>query len=240
MSFQHKYLKYKKKYLDLLEKKYNNQFGGSVNNGITILPSLDLMKPVIFPLMSNKQIGLKRSSYSTPLNMEEYEFSQSVRLVPYQTYNPIDLRGFFTHGIKNNIETFINILKDKIILPRNKISSLLHTGTASASINLDLVSLATITVKEAIYYRIYGEKGITFISNKIDSRLLNINHANMQNEFFINQLNLDKTTLLLDEKLKTLKIKDIPMLDESLNIYSLSYKDTIKNKIIFLIDEFSY
>lgn len=193
------------------------------------------------PMISENDIPMI-SEYSrdwkTPLNMEEYVFSKTVRLVYYQTYNPIELRGFFTHGIQNNIETFINILKDKIILPRNRIRSLLHTGTFESSINSNFISLSTITVIEATPYKLYGERGITFITNKIESMNLTEMKANMPNEFFINQLNLDKTYLLLDEKLKTLKIKDIPMLTESLNIHSYSYKDTIKKKILFLIDEF--
>jgi len=190
------------------------------------------------PGLSYDLITGERKGWETPLNMDEYDFSKTVRIFYNQTYNPIELRGFFTHGIHNNIETFINILKDKIILPRNRISSLINTGTDESVINSNLISLSTITVEGGKPYKIYGERGITFITNKINYMNLTKQAANMPNEFFINQLNLDKTYLLLDEKLKTLKIKDIPMLTESLNIHSFSYKDTIKKKILFLIDEF--
>jgi len=177
--------------------------------------------------------------YATPLNEEEYIFSKSVILVPNQTYNPIDLRGFFTHGVKNNIESFIQILKSRIILPRSKIHTMLHTGTSASAIDLDVISLATITIKEARYYKDFGERGITFITNKLAHSDLIHAPANMQNEFFTKQLNIENTFLLLDEKLKTLKIIDIPMLTESLNVHSESYKDIIKDKILFLIDEFN-
>jgi hypothetical protein len=190
------------------------------------------------PGLSYDLITGERKGWETPLNMNEYDFSKTVRIFYNQTYNPIELRGFFTHGIRNNIETFINILKDKIILPRNRIRSLINTGTDESVINSNLISLSTITVEGGKPYKIYGERGITFITNKINYMNLTKQAANMPNEFFINQLNLDKTYLLLDEKLKTLKIKDIPMLTESLNIHSFSYKDTIKKKILFLIDEF--
>ena len=177
--------------------------------------------------------------YATPLNEEEYIFSKSVILVPNQTYNPIDLRGFFTHGVKNNIESFIQILKSRIILPRSKIHTMLHTGTGASYIDLYVISLATITIKEAIYYKHYGERGITFITNKLAHSDLRQAPANMENEFFTKQLNIENTFLLLDEKLKTLKIIDIPMLTESLNVHSESYKDIIKDKILFLINEFN-
>lgn len=191
--------------------------------------------------LNNDETDMLNTSfrYATPLNVEEYEFSKSVVLVPNQTYNPIHLRGFFTHGIKNNIESFIQILKSRMILPRSRVQSLLHTGTAESHISLDVISLSTITVNEVMTYKDYGRRGITFITKQLTPSDLKKAPANMYNEFFTSQLDIQSTFLLLDEKLKTLKIIDIPMLTESLNEYSSSYKDTIEKKILFLINEFN-
>ena len=43
---------------------------------------------------------------------------------------------------------------------------------------------------------------------------------------------------MLDEQLKTTKIKDLQLL-QKLNQYSLDYKDVIRQKILFLIKEYS-
>jgi hypothetical protein len=60
----------------------------------------------------------------------------------------------------------------------------------------------------------------------------------MSNEFFVNELKITDCALLLDEKLKTIKIKDVQLL-QKLNKYSLDYKDVIRQKILFLIKEYS-
>ena len=177
-----------------------------------------------------------KEDYSTPLNKEEYTYSKSVEIINRKIYNPDELRGFFTHGIHNNIETFINVIKDKAILPRNKQTSCNNTLTGLCMIDPHTISLSTISL---IYptYKIYGEEGITFITNKINDMTLTKAKVNMANEFLINQLNISKTALLLDAKLQTMKIKDVSLL-EKLNIHSPDYKNVIKQKILFLIDEY--
>jgi hypothetical protein len=147
------------------------------------------------------------------------------------------LRGFFTHGIHNNLETFIEIIQDKYILPRSRKTSSVNTLTIKYSINTRVVSVSTITTKFGVY-AIYGEMGITFITNKLSDGEFYNYHSNMSNEFFVNELKITDCALLLDEKLKTIKIKDVQLL-QKLNKYSLDYKDVIRKKILFLIKEYS-
>jgi len=185
-------------------------------------------------LHSEEQID---TDYTTPLIRDEYEYSKTVKLLNGATYNPTDLRGFFTHGIHNNLETFIEIIKDKYILPRSRKTSSVNTLTIKYSINTRVVSVSTITTKFDVY-ALYGEMGITFITNKLsDGKFYNY-HSNMSNEFFVNELKITDCALLLDEKLKTIKIKDIQLL-QKLNKYSLDYKDVIRKKILLLIKEYS-
>jgi len=177
------------------------------------------------------------TDYTTPLIRDEYEYSKTVKLLNGATYNPTDLRGFFTHGIHNNLETFIEIIKDKYILPRSRKTSSVNTLTIKYSINTRVVSVSTITTKFDVY-AIYGEMGITFITNKLSDGEFYNYHSNMSNEFFVNELKITDCALLLDEKLKTIKIKDVQLL-QKLNQYSLDYKDVIRQKILFLIKEYS-
>jgi hypothetical protein len=60
----------------------------------------------------------------------------------------------------------------------------------------------------------------------------------MSNEFFVKELKITDCALLLDEQLKKTKIKDLQLL-QKLNQYSLDYKDVIRQKILFLIKEYS-
>ena len=177
------------------------------------------------------------TDYTTPLIRDEYEYSKTVKLLNGATYNPTDLRGFFTHGIHNNLETFIEIIKDKYILPRSRKTSSVNTLTIKYSINTRVVSVSTITTKFDVY-ALYGEMGITFITNKLSDGEFYNYHSNMSNEFFVNELKITDCALLLDEKLKTIKIKDVQLL-QKLNKYSLDYKDVIRKKILFLIKEYS-
>jgi len=177
------------------------------------------------------------TDYTTPLIRDEYEYSKTVKLLNGATYNPTDLRGFFTHGIHNNLETFIEIIKDKYILPRSRKTSSVNTLTIKYSINTRVVSVSTITNKFDVY-ALYGEMGITFITNKLSDGEFYNYHSNMSNEFFVNELKITDCALLLDEKLKTIKIKDVQLL-QKLNKYSLDYKDVIRKKILFLIKEYS-
>jgi hypothetical protein len=86
-------------------------------------------------LHSEEQID---TDYTTPLIRDEYEYSKTVKLLNGATYNPTDLRGFFTHGIHNNLETFIEIIKDKYILQRNRKTSSVNTLTIKYSINTNI------------------------------------------------------------------------------------------------------
>jgi hypothetical protein len=185
-------------------------------------------------LHSEEQID---TDYTTPLIRDEYEYSKTVKLSNGTTYNPTDLRGFFTHGIHNNLETFIEIIKDKYILPRNRKTSSVNTLTIKYSINTRVVSVSTITTKFDVY-AIYGHMGITFITNKLSDGEFYNYHSNMSNEFFVNELKITDCAILIDEKLKTIKIKDVQLL-QKLNKYSLDYKDVIRQKILFLIKEYS-
>jgi hypothetical protein len=177
------------------------------------------------------------TDYTTPLIRDEFEYSKTVKLINGTTYNPTELRGFFTHGIHNNLETFIEIIKDKYILPRNCKTSSVNTLTIKYSINTRVVSVSTITTKFDVY-AIYGEMGITFITNKLyDGEFYNY-RSNMSNEFFVKELKVTDCALLLDEKLKTIKIKELQLL-QKLNQYDLDYKNVIRRKILFLIKEYS-
>jgi len=224
LNYKNKYLKYKQKYLEL--KKL---IGG------TYYPKPKFMS--ISDDYSTPKFMSTSDNYSTPLNTEEYTYSKSVEIINRKTYNPDELRGFFTHGIHNNIETFINIIKDKIILPRNKQSSCTNTLTGLCWIDPHTISLSTISLIYPVY-KLYGVAGITFITNKILDRNISKSKSNMANEFFISELKIIDTYILLDEKLKTMKIKDVPLL-EKLNTYSPDYKNVIKQKILFLIDEYN-
>ena len=177
------------------------------------------------------------TDYTTPLIRDEFEYSKTVKLSNGTTYNPTDLRGFFTHGIHNNLETFIEIIKDKYILPRSRKTSSVNTLTIKYSINTRVVSVSTITTKFDVY-AIYGQMGITFITNKLSDGEFYNYHSNMSNEFFVKELKITDCALLIDEKLKTTKIKDLQLL-QKLNQYSLDYKDVIRQKILFLIKEYS-
>ena len=128
-------------------------------------------------------------------------------------------------------------MKDKCILPRNRKISTVNTLTGESCIDTNVISLSTVTTKYGVY-TIYGEMGITFITNKLsDSNVYNM-HANMPNEFFVSKLNVSDMALLLDEKLKAIKIKDLPLL-QKLNEYNHDYKNVIRRKILFLIDKYS-
>jgi len=176
------------------------------------------------------------SNDATPLIQDEFEYSKTVELVNGVTYNPTDLRGYFTHGIHNNLETLIDIMKDKCILPRSHKTSTVNTLTGESCINTNYISLSTITTKSGVY-TVYGEMGITFITNKLDeSKVYNMS-ANMPNEFFTSKLKVSDMALLLDEKLKTIKIKDLPLL-KKLNECNCDYKNVIRRKILFLIDKY--
>ena len=264
INYEKKYLKYKEKDLKYDCKKYiksnnikdyceinskgtfskkcNDQY---LRDSFELLSTSDLL-PSVKPLPSFKPsfkpsfepafIWDIKSDYSTPLNKEDYTYSKSVEIINGKIYNPDELRGFFTHGIYDNIETFINIIKDKVILPRNKQTSCNNTLTGLCWINPDTISLSTINLKY-LTYRIYGKEGITFITNKIYDMALTKAKVNMENEFLINKLDIFKTALLLDAKLQTMKIKNVPLLEE-LNKHLPDYKNVIKQKILFLIDEY--
>ena len=173
---------------------------------------------------------------ATRLHLGEFMDSKSFKLVNGATYNPTDLRGFFTHGIHNNLETLIDIIKDKCILPRSLKTSTVNTLTGESSINTNYISLSTITTKYGVY-TIYGEMGITFITNKLDESKVYSMRANMANEFFVSELKVSDMALLLDEKLKSIKIKDLPLLHK-LNEGNRDYKNVIRRKILFLIGKY--
>jgi len=186
-------------------------------------------------LSSFKSMSSEPDEY-TPLNMSEYAHSKSVELVNERTYNPDELRGFFTHGIHNNIETLIDIIRDRIILPRSKTTSKVNTLTGLSVVDTNTISLSTISLIYPLY-KVYGRQGISFITNRIlDSELIR-KKVNSSNEFLIKDLDISNTALLLDVELKTMKIKNVPLLGK-LNTHSPGYKNVIKDKILFLIDEY--
>jgi len=176
------------------------------------------------------------SNYATPLIRDEFEYSKTRELVNGATYNPSDLRGYFTHGIHNNLETLIDIMTDKCILPRSHKTSTVNTLTGESCIDTGMISLSTITTKYGVY-TIYGKMGITFITNKLDESNVYSMRANMPNEFFTSELKVSDMALLLDEKLKSIKIKDLPLLHK-LNEGNRDYKNVIRRKILFLIGKY--
>jgi len=216
-------------------KKCNDQYLRDSFERLSISDPLPSVEPSFEP--SFKPIFIEeKEDYSTPLNKEDYTYSKSVEIINGKIYNPDELRGFFTHGIHNNIETFINIIKDKVILPRNKQTLCNNTLTGLCRIDPHTISLSTISLEYSTY-KVFGKEGITFITNEIYDRDLAKTKINMANEFLINELYIFNTVILLDAKLQTMKIKDVPLL-EKLNKHSPDYKNIIKQKILFLIDEY--
>jgi len=227
--------KYKKpektKKLSELEQSLFEKDADGMSIRQLVLPPMRALPRYSFDMGSSRI-----SNHATRLHLGEFMDSKSFKLVNGATYNPTDLRGFFTHGIHNNLETLIDIIKDKCILPRSLKTSTVNTLTGESCINTNYISISTITTMYNVY-AIYGEMGITFITNKLDESNVYSMRANMANEFFVSELKVSDMALLLDEKLKSIKIKDLPLLHK-LNEGNRDYKNVIRRKILFLIGKY--
>lgn len=145
----------------------------------------------------------ERSSWETSLPRDLIEESQRTNVIqinPEQIneYNFSDLNGYATHGIKNNIITLITILKNKHILSQNLIEISTGRHTIYTSDEKHYISFSIVGNKDGAGIPvIYGQNGITFLSNNLP---LLERRANMPNEYFIkDKVNINDLIIGIDK-----------------------------------------
>jgi hypothetical protein len=173
------------------------------------------------------------NDYSTEIPFNLINSAKNIFLENYQEYNISELKGFLIHGIQKKIQVLMGILKHNKIfsqrnLPNNKISQLtIYNDYKQES------RISTSVIGIGCTYKVYGQKGISFISNKLQ---VYKSHSHFPFEWFINEyISLDDLIITID---KDFALQDISSLvcDDILNKYRTNNEE-IRDEIIKFLQE---
>ena len=181
-------------------------------------------------LSTSRHIVPYNDDWSTKINYLLHNEAKSKNLIHMNTYTPIDLKGFYTHGIKTKLQVLMNILKSGEILSQNKINgkkSKVSQHTSYIGSEKDRISFSMFG--DGNISELYGKGGITLISNKINTIRAK---SHMQYEWFCyNSVPIEDFIIAIDIKFAETHILDL----DAKQIFYWEYRDNNYNIMLKII-----